>query len=475
MMPESNLTLIKGDAKSTGSDLLEADYMDNLLTNMYAVRRDVLGAQGYVMSYPGIESYKTGYGKDRASVYNERFGLQFRVSGTKFISIDALGTVTELGDVPGTKQLRMPYSFNTQAIIGEGKMFLYDPVNGFREVTDPDLGNVIDGDWINGYYFLTDGENIYHTDITNEEAIDPLKFATAEFSPDPTIGISITQDNKVIVWGRYTKEDFVNVPTTNFAFKRIESRAMKIGIVSTHAKVEEQNEFYIVGGFKNDAISVYAISLGTIKKIATREVDKLISKYTESELSDIRVESRMEDDVTFIIVHLPYTTLCYNLSVANSFGKSVAWSILKTDVLGDNVYRAINGLFDPNSSKWVYGDKIDSRIGYLNNKSCTHYGEKVESIMYTPFVNLESFSIDELEIQTIPGQHLINDANVAFSVTYDGQAYSMENWNIYSEVNDYNERFILRQLGYINNWIGFKFRMVSTARMAFSLMRLTYN
>ena len=82
-------------------------------------------------------------------------------------------------------------------------MFLYSVGGGFVEVTDINLGDPIDGVWINGYYFLTDGENIYHTDINDESAIDPLKFATAEFMPDTSVGLGKTQDNKVIVFGRY--------------------------------------------------------------------------------------------------------------------------------------------------------------------------------------------------------------------------------------------------------------------------------
>ena len=106
-------------------------------------------------------------------------------------------------------------------------MFLYDPVGGFREVVDADLGSPIDGVWIDGYYFLTDGQYIYHTDLTDEAAIDPLKFATAEFMPDLSLGVAKTQDNKVIVFGRYTIEYFTNAATPNFAFSRIKKILLK--------------------------------------------------------------------------------------------------------------------------------------------------------------------------------------------------------------------------------------------------------
>ena len=90
------------------------------------------------------------------------------------------------------------------------------------------------------------------------------------------------------------------------------------------------------------------------------------------------------------------------------------------------------------------------------------------------FINLESKSIDELRIKTIPGHSLIDDATLAVSVTYDGVIYGMEYWNLYGEPNNYNQRFIIRRLGYVSDWIGFKFRCVSKSKMTFALMELTY-
>ena len=262
-MPQLPVTLIKGD--SHGS---EVDYRDNLPINMYVVKRDILEAQGYLVGYSGLTSFGTGSGIDRGGLYNERLINHYRVSGLKLISVAADGTVVELGDVTGTKQAAMPYSFNTQAIIVDGKMWLYESVGGFVEITDGDLGDPIDGVWINGYYFLTDGEYLYHTDIADETAIDPLKFATAEFMPDKSLGLLKTSDNKVAVFGRYTIEYFADIAQANFAFTRIESRAQKVGIVATHAKCELGGTFYITGGPKEEGIGVYTVKSGSSSSIS---------------------------------------------------------------------------------------------------------------------------------------------------------------------------------------------------------------
>lgn len=471
-MPTESVTLIKGDKIG-----VETDYRDALPVNMYAVEKKILGAQGYMIEYPGLAQLGTGSGINRGANYNERLNDQYRVSGNKLISVSSTGTTSILGTIPGSSQCRVEdlYSFNTQGIIADGKMFLYSPSSGFNEVTDSDLGNPIDGVWVDGYYFLTDGDFIYHTDLADETAIDPNKFSTAAFMPDPSLGLSITQDNKVMVWGRYTLEYFVNVSTANFAFQRVETRAQKIGIVATHAKCESGSSFYITGGRRREAVGVYSIGVGSAIKVSTREIDKILKQYTEPALADMRMESRTEDNTTFIKVHLPNETLCFNETVAKKFGLEYGWTILKSDVQGDLPYRGINGVLDARSSKWVYGDKRDSKIGIIDNNICTHYGNLAEWILYTPLLELETLSIDEIEIKTMPGHTTAEDATLAISATVDGVTYGQEWWNDYGDPQEYRRRLIFRELGYVDHWIGFKFRGASSSRMAFGLMKVSYS
>jgi hypothetical protein len=458
--------LIKGDRIDPNTD-----YRDALPQNMLAVPHPIFDAAGYMLCYPGLVSLATGFGPDRGGVYNDRVEEQYRVSGGRMIKVGA--TVTNLGSVPGTEQVAMPYSFNTQAVIGGGRMYLYDSTVGFREVTDSDLGSPIDGTWVDGYYFLTDGEYIYHTDLTDESSIDPLKFATAEFMPDPSLGVGKTQDNKVIVFGRYSLEYFINAEAANFAFTRVETRAQKIGIVATHAKCEADGDFFILGGRKEEDLGVHIITVGQSVKISTREIDKIINSYTEPELSDVRLESWQQDALMLVLVHLPNETLCFNVTVAKARDSAVAWSILTTG-RDQDPHSAINGVFDGNRGQWVFGDKVSTAIGRIDNTVFTQYGDAAEWVLYTPLINLETASVDEIELETIPGNSPDDDATVAFSMTYDGLNYSSEHWDLYGEHLDYNHRYIQRRLGYVGSWAGFKFRSVTKSRMAFAAMEVTF-
>lgn len=459
----STINLIKGD--KIGS---ETDYRDALPVNMYGVARPMFGAAGYMIQYPGLTQYGTAVAADRGGVWNERFAQLYRVSGGSFLSVDDSGGTSILGAVSGSENVALPYSFNTQGVVAGGNFYLYDSSLGFRQVTDPDLGSPIDCVWINGYYFFTDGEYIYHTDINDEAAIDPLKFATAEFMPDKSLGVAKTQDNKVVIFGRYSTEYFQDRAQTNFAFQRIESRALKIGIVGTHCKVEVAGRFYILGGRKEECVSAHSVGVGSTQKVATREIDKIIAEYSEAELFDSVVESYTEDGYTFVVYHLPRHTLLFNQTLAESVGITQAWSILKSDIGGDNPYRGYHLVFDPRRAEWVCGDRSSASLGILDSESALHYGNISEWLLFTPAMYLEDQSIDQLEIETIPGHTGSDDATVFVSLSYDGVTHGKEWTQMYGEPNRYSQRFVLYRLGYVRDWVTLKLRGATRSRMAFA-------
>lgn len=470
-MPQQTLpiTLLKGDKAGA-----ETDYRDNLPVNVSGVVKEVLGAQGYMLEQPGLTQYSTVNGLDRGGLWNERQSEHFRVSGNELIQVEANGSYASLGAVAGADTVSLPYSFNTQAVIASGNYYLYDSTNGFRQVADPDLGSPIDCVWVDGYYFFTDGEFLFHTDLADESAIDPLKFATSEFSPDPTLGVGLTTDDKVIAFNRYTTEYFVNAAAANFAFTRVPSRAVKVGVVGTHCKAEIEGVWYVMGGSKESDVSIYALSVGNADNIASREVTKLINQYNESQLSTSVLETRVEDDYPYLIVHLPNETLLFNFQVAKLSGVDQAWSILKTDVNGDLPWRAIHGVFEPRKGKWVYGDKTANTLAILDDTVGTHYGNIVECILFSPFIWLEQASIDELDIQTIPGFTNTDDASVFLSLSYDGIFFSQEHILQYGAPSSYGQRFIAYRLGYVDNWFSLKLRWASRSRMVFSLAKILY-
>lgn len=469
-MPEAVINLLKGDSKGS-----ETDYRDYLPINMSGIVREMFGVKGYMLQQPGLTQLGSGSGIDRRGIWNERFEDHYRVSGNDFISVDKDGVSTVLGSIPGTDTTSLPYSFNTQGIVADGRFFLYSPTGGFSEVTDPNLGDPIDCVWVDNYYFFTDGEFIYHSDLADESAIDPLKFATSEFSPDPTLGVDITPDNKVMVFNRFSIEYFENRAQENFAFQRLSGRTLKIGIIGTHCKAEILDQHFIMGGRKEEAVGIFVVSVGNIVKTSSREVDKILSNYSEEQLRTAVLEARAEDNYHYILVHLPDKTLLYNITLSLSVGTEMAWSILESGAIQQGInWRAKFGIFEPRRSQWIYGDKIDSRLGILDDKEATHYGTIAEWMLNTPFMYFERASIDQLEIEIIPGFTTTEDAGVFVSITYDGITHSTEITMQYGGPSEYLKRFIQRRFGYVTDWMAFRLRGASRSRMAFSRAFINY-
>jgi len=473
-LAKQSIPMLKGDKIAPG---LETDYRDAMPVNMYAVERQTLGAAGYMLSYPGLTQIGTGQGQDRGAIYNERFGDQYRLSGTNLISVSADGATVVLGAILGVDQATLSaYSFITQCIVANGEAYLYSPTAGLVQIVDADIGSPIDVVWVSpGFYFFTDGEYLYHTDLADETSINALSYDTSEFSPDKTLGVSLNAEDKIMVWNRHSLEYFTYIASAaGFAFQRLKTRTQRTGIVATHAKVEIGGKVYITGGGEKEAVGIHIIGTGSVEKISTREIDKILKQYTEPELVDMRMEGRMEDGVTFVIVHLPNESLCFNENIAQKFGSASAWTLLKSGT-GDTPYRAINGVNDARSAKWVYGDKQEANIGYLDNDKCTHYGEIAEWIIYTPFLKLETLSVDEISLETIPGHTITDDATVALSASYNGLTYGAEYWIDYGAENEYGKGFYARAVGYVPNWVGYRFRGATRSRMAFLNLRLTYS
>lgn len=455
-----------GDKSATN-----VDYRDNLPVNRTIVLRDIKGDQGYHLSHPGLTLHTSAVGIDRGAVWNSRLDKHFRVSGNSLIDVDTGITVISQ-DISGINQVSMPYSFQTQGVLSDGRFWLYDGAT-ITENIDTDLGKPIDAIFGSGIYIFTDGEFIYHTRADSEIAIDPLTFATNEFSPDKTKGLLWSNQGQLVVFDRYSTNYMDDGGGDNFRFRWIKGKQSRVGIVGTHCKTELDGQMFILGNREEESPSIHILTGGEIT-IATREIDKILATYTESELAKAVLESRVQERDKFLIVRLKRHTLLYNLTIGQQVGNKHAWTILKTDVLGDAPWRAINGIYDPNQSKWIYGDSLDNKLGYLDNTTNLQYGEIIEELFYTPMIPLEARSINSLMMDSLPG-FAAAEVNLFLSMSLDGVAHGQEYPIPISTPNDYNIKVRTEPLGYIPLNFSFKFRIVANGRTAFSDLRIDHD
>ncbi len=455
------IPLVKGQRKS------RYDYRENLPVNMTAVAAQVEGDTGYLLAHDGLTEFAQTSGVARGGYFNERLNQHFRVSGNELESVSASGEVEALGSIAGQGTVSFAESFNSLGIVAGGRFYLYDAA-GLEEVTDSDLGVPIALTWFRGIYVLTDGEYLYSTSLADETEIRVLDYVSSEFSADPIKGLLRTDSNQIVAFNRYSTEYFyfnANSDVNASPLQVIDGKSNRIGIVGTHCKCFLDGMIFILGGRKDESPSIHILNGANESTIATREIDKIIATYTEAELSGAVLEDRTVDRDKFLIVHLPNHTLLYNHTVAQVHGPSAAWTYLKTG--DDGAWRGKYGVFDPRISKWVYGDKLENKLAYLDSESFAQYDEAQEALIYTPIIPAKRQSISQVQIDTIPG-YADPAISVAMSLSYDAATWGEEHWTVVSKPDNYNTNYIVRRLGFVAQSFSLRFRFISKDKMAFS-------
>ncbi|SFQ82482.1 Phage stabilisation protein [Pseudomonas sp. NFPP07] len=447
----------------------EADFRSSYPVNLIPVPKENGISKGYLRPADGIIQSGSGPGIDRGGINWK--GAYYRVMGSKLVSIDQAGTVTVLGDVGGTNQVRFDYSFDRLAIASNNKLY-YLIGTSLTQVTDPDLGAVIDVVWIDGYFMTTDGISLVVTELNDPAAVDPLKYGSSEADPDPILGLLKIQ-NEVYAMNRYTIEVFDNIGGDLFPFQRIEGAQIQKGIIGTHAACILVDAVAFLGSGKNEAPGVYLGANSVATKISTREVDQILLGYSEAQLSQSVLETRVDKGHQHLLVHLPDRTLVYDVAGSSAVQQPL-WFYLTSAVDGFSTYRARNlvWVFD----RWNCADPTSSMLGYLTTELSSHYGDLVRWEFGTTIVYNESRGaiFHELELVCLVGRSAFGlDPTVSSSYSVDGENWSQEKFIRTGKAGDRAKRMVWFQQGHMRNWRIQRFKGTSDARISIARLEAT--
>ena len=453
------LPLVKGSSING-----QGEWVDSLPQNMVAFIQEVDGDNYYMRTLDGLKSFSDGFGEDRGGIWSDRFQIHVRVSGNSLLEIDQFGGVTDIGTptvIAGSSQVQFANSFNSIAFIANGEYYRYDPVGGTLSIIAKPVGagNYTDISFIDGYYTLTDTENVWATDIADETIVSPLSFAGSSFAPDNIVGCGKSTDNKLMVFNRYSTERFYNNAGPQFPFARIPNAAIPIGIVGPKAKVSVGDGAWVVLGGSKEYSPTFYVLTNTYQKISTGEIDSILGNYSDYELFNINMEFRDVRDQRLVICHLTRDTIVYDATASSALGTPI-WYTWRS---ADGPWRGVNGVYDPrnvdnSASAWIYGDKDDSRIGKLDTNICTQYGEPIEWRVKTPIVVVGG-TVAYMEILHAPGHNVIENPNtVGISTTKDGVLYGPEVPLDAGKEGEYQKRLIALKLGDYPLWFGASIR-----------------
>ena len=441
------------------------DFRTSYPVNLRPVPKDNGISAGYLRPADGIALHGTANAVERGGI-NWR-GVCYRVIGASLCMVQPDGTVSILGSVSTDGELvTLDYSFDYLAIASAGNLYLYNGT--LTQVTDADLGTVVDMVWVDGYFMTTDGTSLVVTELGDPFSVNPLKYGSSEADPDPVVAL-LKLRNEVVALNRNTIEFFDNVGGSLFPFQRIEGAQIEKGVVGTHACCIYMESVAFLGSGFNEAPGIYLGINANAQKISTREIDTLLLGYAESELATAKLEARNDKANQLLYVHLPDRTLVYDVAASAELEGEPVWHVLTSSVQGYSQYRARNFVWC--YDRWLCGDPTSESLGYLVDNIGSHYGSKVRWEFGTTIVYGEGRSVlfHELELVALTGRIAVADnPYISTSYSVDGMAWSQPRSISAGANGNRAKRLVWLGQGGMRNWRVQRFQGDSDAHLSFA-------
>ena len=446
------------------------DFRTSYPVNMVPVPKNSGISTGYLRPGDGLVANGSGPGIDRGGINWQ--DECYRVMGTKLVSVASNGAVTVLGDVGGPVNtlVTFDYSFDLLAIASGTRLYYWNGTT-LTQVTDPDLGIVLDVVWVDGYFMTTDGEFLIVTELSDPTQVNPLKYGSSEVDPDPVVAL-LKLRNEVYALNRNTIEVFDNIGGDLFPFQRIDGAQIQKGVIGTFACCVYIERIAFLGGGRNESPGIYVGAAATTQKISTQEIDELLLNYSEAQLAQVKLEARNDKSHQHLYVHLPDRTIVYDAAASEALGDQV-WFTLTTTVVGFAQYRARNLVWA--YDKWLVGDPQSSTIGYLVDDIGSHWGQQVRWEFGTIIAYNEGKGalFQKIELVSLTGRVALGtNPQISTSYSLDGLSYSQDRYIYVGTIGNTSKRLAWFQQGHMRNWRIQRFRGDSDSHIAFARLEM---
>jgi hypothetical protein len=441
----------------------KSDFRVSYPLNMKPIIKDTGISKGYLRPVEGARHTGLGPGISRGAINWD--GKHYRVMGSKLCIVSRSGEVGILGDVgDDTKPVSFAYSFDRLAIVSAKKLY-YLVGSTLTQVTDEDLGNVLDVVWIDGYFMTTDGEFLVVTELSDPFSVNPLKYGSSEIDPDPVVGL-VKQRNEIYAINRYTIEVFDNLGGANFPFGRIEGAQIHRGALGTHCAIAYEGGIAFLGSGVGESPGVFVAANGNSQKVSSREIDQLLSTYTEAELSRVVLEVVNDRSHSLLWVRLPDRTVVFDMKSTQTAGQPVWYTMSSSAQEELSVYRPIDVIWCYDD--WQVGDAEEPYVGVLDDSIATHFGKTVFWEFSTAIVygNGRGAVFHSLELVGLPGNVEVGtDAYINTSYSLDGIQWSQRR-PLKIAGGDRKKRMVWRRQGNMRHYRIQKFSGDSKARIS---------
>lgn len=424
---------------------------------------------------PGLTEFTTaGTGAIRGG-FRASNGRVFFVSGSKLFEVDAVGAVTDRGDLDQNSGIIYIDENGTQLAICDGTsvyIFTYSS-NAFAKVTDPDLPSVTGLTFLDGYFIVVEGGTgkFYISDLYDGTSWAALDFASAESSPD-FLKRAIRGVGLLWLLGEKTTEIHSNTGDSVFPFSVIKGTSIDVGILAPASVVEVSKTLIMLGREESGGGGVYQSDGFNFVKISTPPIDTIIQNATD--FDNMRGYTYEEDGRKFYVLTGGdlETTLVYDLI---------------TKIWHERAFTGADGVYQQHLgschvfafNKHLVGSRIDGKIYEMSH---TYYDDDGDEIVreriYTNLSDeMRRIRYNKLEIGFEAGVGLQSGQGsnplCTLQLSKDGgQTWSTEYQASIGRVGKYRTQASFRRLG-IAEQITFRLRISEPVKVAITGSYLT--
>ena len=412
----------------------------------------------------GIESITTVGAIDSCRGAETMGGVPFFVIGTTLYSLSSGGVTTSIGTVSGTGRVSMATNGSQLLILnssGIGSLWDGTTFTANIDSVDSDFtanGTPVDVICTDGYFLLPTNTGKYIISaLNNGLSYTATDVGSAEYDPDGLVG-SIQHKGQVFLLGVETTEVVTNQPVgASFPYVRNTGFVINKGLAAKHSLIAGDETFYFVGRGKGEAPAVYRFAGNSVEKVSNSAVDEALQALTSAELSDIYAHHYGFDGQSITSFTLPNECLEFN---ANTGLWNQRRSLGATGTpLSQSAWR-VSGLVTAYGDIYV-GDRIDGRIGRLDEDLRTEYGDSIiRQIDTSPFTNQgDSFSVSRLELtfESGAGDSVTPDPQIRMQRSTDGFNFQPSLSRSMGRIGEYTKRAIWRRLGRAARFQVFRF------------------
>lgn len=297
-------------------------------------------------------------------------------------------------------RVKADYSFTALGTIATGsgpvsmasngaQILLVDGVSGWLiNVAANTLTEIADGDFPKGVkrtayqdgYFIVTGNNsqAFYINQTPYDGTqwDALDFASAEGSPDDTIGV-ISDHRELWFFGSNSAEVWVNTGAADFPFQRSGNTFIEHGCASAGTVAKADNTVFWLGSDDRGSGIVWRADGYTPVRISTHALEKAIDSY--SVISDSFAFTYQQEGHIFYVLTFPTAAKTWVYDAATQQWHERAWRDPVTNTL--TRWRANCSCFF--NGEHLVGDYKDGRVYALDLDAYTDDGDPIKRIRAT--------------------------------------------------------------------------------------------